>query len=717
MNGERILNLPEPVSPSEPARLSDIQDIITGDIFIGPDAGSLTGSEEVPIKRGTSVLKTTLTAIGSWVLQTFQGFTQSGAGTVARTVQDKAREIVSIKDFGAIADWNGSTGTDNTSAIQAALNYANSIGGAIVYIPTGKYRKGDTAGTQLIMYSNTTIRGDGDSSVIIFDDKDTVPRSGNDFLVADNTSNIAFEDFKIEGTALTYTNETNQKQCLTGLNIDGFYMRGVTITKTRFMATAFGNIKNVRVIGNRLDYIVRDGLRFTNAENVTIVGNVLTRVTDDAIAVHTLDSSTTPSSGTVISDNVLEACQGIKTLGGKTITIRGNILRRMLRNPIIVSLPMSGTEGNTPVFSVDVSGNTVLDSFGNRGTNYAIRISVDGGRTNGGLGTVYPGVNSIPYPYNYANNIDTGGANVNLGAIGIRVHGNTIARTLPSGSAYSAWGYGPLFDRTTVNFISDPVIAEADLTIHGLNVVAPVSGMSISSNHISGCGLGFTAIFLQVSGTTNVQDYTNVLVSNNQIVDCPGIGIGCSAVGSGTGGKQLLIQNNLFDLDPFFRAGSHNADNTWSSVGSVVAISVSNTIGWVAGGNTFKNCGQTGLANNVTTEWYPNIVYSDFVGAGDNASNKGVRQLPQAAMNLIIPINGDPTAATFGQIANTVNTRSGSIPITGRYVQGHRVLKDTPTVTGAGGSQYTVTGWWRLTTGNAHVLNTDWVEMRTLTGT
>lgn len=28
-----------------------------------------------------------------------------------------------------------------------------------------------------------------------------------------------------------------------------------------------------------------------------------------------------------------------------------------------------------------------------------------------------------------------------------------------------------------------------------------------------------------------------------------------------------------------------------------------------------------------------------------------------------------------------------------------------------------VTGWVRLTTGSAHVLNTDWAEMRTLTGT
>ena len=36
---------------------------------------------------------------------------------------------------------------------------------------------------------------------------------------------------------------------------------------------------------------------------------------------------------------------------------------------------------------------------------------------------------------------------------------------------------------------------------------------------------------------------------------------------------------------------------------------------------------------------------------------------------------------------------------------------------GAPGSQYVVTGWVRATTGSGHVLNTDWYEMRTLTGT
>lgn len=62
-------------------------------------------------------------------------------------------------------------------------------------------------------------------------------------------------------------------------------------------------------------------------------------------------------------------------------------------------------------------------------------------------------------------------------------------------------------------------------------------------------------------------------------------------------------------------------------------------------------------------------------------------------------------------------TFAPSVPSIGTYRAGDVVLNSNPVVAGAGGSQYIVAGWKRLTTGAAHVLNTDWVSMRTLTGT
>lgn len=62
------------------------------------------------------------------------GFIQAGTGAVARTVQDKLREFVSVKDFGAVGDYT----TDDSSAIDLA--FAAVAEGGTVFFPRGVYR-------------------------------------------------------------------------------------------------------------------------------------------------------------------------------------------------------------------------------------------------------------------------------------------------------------------------------------------------------------------------------------------------------------------------------------------------------------------------------------------------------------------------------------------------------------------------------------------------
>ena len=62
-------------------------------------------------------------------------FQQTGTGAVNRAINLKLAEQVSVKDFGAVGDGI----TNDTTAIQAAIDTLNSNGGGTLNVPTGTY--------------------------------------------------------------------------------------------------------------------------------------------------------------------------------------------------------------------------------------------------------------------------------------------------------------------------------------------------------------------------------------------------------------------------------------------------------------------------------------------------------------------------------------------------------------------------------------------------
>ena len=83
-------------------------------------------------------------------------YNQGSTGSVARTVESKFKDSISVKDFGAVGDGS----TDDTTKIQAALTAAS--GSKNVYLPAGTY----IVSTTIYIPSNTYFVGDGKNSVI-----------------------------------------------------------------------------------------------------------------------------------------------------------------------------------------------------------------------------------------------------------------------------------------------------------------------------------------------------------------------------------------------------------------------------------------------------------------------------------------------------------------------------------------------------------------------
>jgi hypothetical protein len=80
------------------------------------------------------------------------GFLQAGDGAVGRTAEEKMRDIVSVKDFGAKGDYI----TDDTLAIETAM-LACSKDGRTLYFPSGVYR----VTKSLIKPANVKLLGSG----------------------------------------------------------------------------------------------------------------------------------------------------------------------------------------------------------------------------------------------------------------------------------------------------------------------------------------------------------------------------------------------------------------------------------------------------------------------------------------------------------------------------------------------------------------------------
>lgn len=131
------------VSTSDWQRAADFdgtRDAVTGTIVIivsSSGDGTLyrLTTDEDPIVFGTSEIEFGLSIFGA---ASTINFTQV-LGGVARNLNTKVSEIVSVTDYGAVGD----NLTDNSVALQLAITIASFSGGAI-YFPPGIYRYGTT---------------------------------------------------------------------------------------------------------------------------------------------------------------------------------------------------------------------------------------------------------------------------------------------------------------------------------------------------------------------------------------------------------------------------------------------------------------------------------------------------------------------------------------------------------------------------------------------
>lgn len=120
-----------------------------------------TGLEYQIVALGSPA--TNWTAIGAASATVGERFTKNattatgnGTARVTRDLNTRFADVVNVKDFGAVGD----NVSDDLNAIQDAINYSQSIGGAIVFFPPGTYKISGTITINNPTFG-VTLRGSG----------------------------------------------------------------------------------------------------------------------------------------------------------------------------------------------------------------------------------------------------------------------------------------------------------------------------------------------------------------------------------------------------------------------------------------------------------------------------------------------------------------------------------------------------------------------------
>jgi hypothetical protein len=136
MNGFQIDNLAAPTSDTDAVNRAYVNDIVANGIGDGDKGDIVVSGSGTTFTIDSGVITNSKVNASAGIVSSKLAFTQAGTGAMQRTVESKLRDVVSVKDFGAVGDGVA----DDTLAINRATKYVANLGGGTVYYPPGTYK-------------------------------------------------------------------------------------------------------------------------------------------------------------------------------------------------------------------------------------------------------------------------------------------------------------------------------------------------------------------------------------------------------------------------------------------------------------------------------------------------------------------------------------------------------------------------------------------------
>ena len=252
----------------------------------------------------------------------------------ARSLANRANDIVSVLDFGARGDGT----TDDTAAIQAAIDAVSNVGGGVVIVPAGTYIVGAVTVTGIaagvagiVLKNNVTLQIDGTIKV-----KANAYGAGA-FYGAIRTLDVGASNVKITGTGYIDGNKANQTasvQCnnvyllaVNNVTIDGISSINANGQGIQITAVTGSTITDVSVYNTVVKNANGIGIQVSRCGgNLVIADNLVDTTTDNCIDVYNENGTVSPDTGNIAitGNTVISGLTGIFPETTRNCVVSGN---------------------------------------------------------------------------------------------------------------------------------------------------------------------------------------------------------------------------------------------------------------------------------------------------------------------------------------------------------------------------------------------------------
>jgi hypothetical protein len=455
-----------------------------------------------------------------------------------------------------------------------------------------------------------------------------------------------------------------------------------------------------------------------NCSYIKIDGNVFKHGMDDAIGIHVYSTymATTPKGlaeegyNYIITNNYMEDIQGINVLGPRNCIIANNIGHHMKVRFIMLGVDNAYKVGYHTALNCTVENNSCYQLinatfFYGPQTRLGRILFIDAYPPTQSAGGAFPtrpdaaGRILPPYGYMYNNYTSPAGSPI-APTYGIKINNNLYTRTLVVGDYESQTGK-KAFNNT--GFFTK-ALTQQDIAETMCGASNSIYGFSFTNNTIQGVQYG-----LSLTPKAGTPGYMNCRVASNTIMDASSGGIVVLAADIES---LIIIENNIIDCDPYFTDPGRNADGSWKTVGEVYGVFCDEVEGLIVQNNHFKNCSRAVyISPTAFGHLRNNYLYGEARALNFSTSNKGIGMVPldYGGEYVWIGINGDPAQPGYNKLVSG-SLSSPAMPTTGFYATGTVIVNNNGNFN-IDANNMLLWGWVRKTTGNSHVLGTDWLPM------